>query len=143
MITDPEACSLVAASYTAVPTIQVSDVRLVITRQPAMTIVAIPGTREDVLADWIRDLSAMPHESRTHPRLGECHDGCLSGAESVLDAALNALDDVYLYDIDSLEQIVRQSLEVRRAEVVRCEKMIDQHVGEYVGWMRNHIAFLT
>jgi glutamyl-tRNA reductase len=58
------------------------------------------------------------------------------------EAALNELDDVYLYDIDSLEEIVRQSLEVRRAEVVRCEKMIDQHVAEFVGWMRNHIAFL-
>ena len=58
------------------------------------------------------------------------------------EASLNELENVYLYDIDSLEQIVRQSLEVRRAEVVRCEKMIDQHVGEFVGWMRNHIAFL-
>ena len=58
------------------------------------------------------------------------------------EASLNELDGVYLYDIDSLEQIVRQSLEVRRAEVVRCEKMIDQHVSEFVGWMRNHIAFL-
>ena len=55
---------------------------------------------------------------------------------------MNDLDGVYLYDIDSLEEIVRQSLEVRRAEVVRCEKMIDQHVAEFVGWMRNHIAFL-
>lgn len=58
------------------------------------------------------------------------------------EASLNDLDGVYLYDIDSLEEIVRQSLEVRRAEVVRCEKMIDQHVGEFVGWMRNHISFL-
>jgi len=58
------------------------------------------------------------------------------------EAALNELDGVYLYDIDSLEEIVRQSLEVRRAEVVRCEKLIDQHVAEFVGWTRNHIAFL-
>jgi glutamyl-tRNA reductase len=59
------------------------------------------------------------------------------------EASVNDLENVYLYDIDSLEEIVRQSLEVRRAEVVRCEKMIDQHVGEYVAWMRNHISFLT
>ena len=58
-----------------------------------------------------------------------------------VEPALNDLENVYLYDIDSLEQIVHQSLEVRRAEVVRCEKMIDQHVGEFVGWMRNHMAF--
>jgi glutamyl-tRNA reductase len=58
------------------------------------------------------------------------------------EASVNDLDNVYLYDMDSLEQVVRQSLEVRQAEVVRCEKMIDQHVGEFVGWMRNHTAFL-
>lgn len=59
------------------------------------------------------------------------------------EASLNDLDNVYLYDMDSLEDIVRQSLEVRRAEVMRCEKMIDQHVAEFVAWMRNHTAFLT
>ncbi|MFA7345974.1 MAG: glutamyl-tRNA reductase [Terrimicrobiaceae bacterium] len=59
------------------------------------------------------------------------------------EASVNDLENVYLYDIDSLEQIVRESLEVRRAEVVRCEKMIDQHVGEFVGWMRDHISFLA
>ena len=58
------------------------------------------------------------------------------------EVSVNDLDNVYLYDMDSLEQVVRQSLEVRQAEVSRCEKMIDQHVGEFVGWMRNHTAFL-
>ncbi len=58
------------------------------------------------------------------------------------ESSVNELENVYLYDIDSLEQIVRQSLEVRRAEVVRCEKMIDQHVSDFVTWMRTHTAFL-
>ena len=58
------------------------------------------------------------------------------------EPSVNDLDNVYLYDIDSLEHVVRQSLEVRQAEVVRCEKMIDQHVGEFVGWMCNHTAFM-
>ncbi len=56
-----------------------------------------------------------------------------------VEAAVDALENVYLYDIDSLEQIVRQSLEVRQAEVVRCEQMIDRHVGSFVSWMRTHI----
>jgi len=55
-----------------------------------------------------------------------------------VDASVNELDDVYLYDIDSLEEIIRQSLEVRRAEIVRCEQMIDHHVGDFVSWMRHH-----
>lgn len=58
------------------------------------------------------------------------------------EPTLNELENVYLYDIDSLEQIVRQALEVRQAEVVRCEKMIDRHVAEFVGWMRNHTTFI-
>lgn len=57
------------------------------------------------------------------------------------EPSLNELENVYLYDIDSLEQIVRQTLEIRQAEVVRCEQMIDRHVGDFVGWMRNHSAF--
>jgi len=54
------------------------------------------------------------------------------------EPSLNELENVYLYDIDSLEQIVRQSLDVRRAEVVRCEQMIDSHVGDFMTWMRTH-----
>ncbi|MEI6278809.1 MAG: glutamyl-tRNA reductase [Verrucomicrobiae bacterium] len=60
-----------------------------------------------------------------------------------VEASVNDLENVYLYDIDSLEQIVRQSLEVRRAEIVRCEKMIEHHVREFVEWTRTHISFLA
>lgn len=55
-----------------------------------------------------------------------------------VEAAVNDLEGVYLYDIDSLEGIVRQSLEVRRSEILRCEEMISDHVGSFVTWMRNH-----
>ncbi len=55
-----------------------------------------------------------------------------------VEPSVNGLEDVYLYDIDSLEQIVRQSLDIRRAEVVRCERMIDDHVGDFLHWMRHH-----
>jgi glutamyl-tRNA reductase len=58
-----------------------------------------------------------------------------------VEASVNKLENVYLFDIDSLEKIANESLEVRRAEVVRCEHLIDQHVSEFVAWMRNHIAF--
>lgn len=57
------------------------------------------------------------------------------------EAAINELDDVYLYDIDSLESIVKQSIETRRSEVLRCEEMISSHVGSFVGWLRSHYEF--
>lgn len=58
-----------------------------------------------------------------------------------VEPAVNELDGVYLYDVDSLENIVRQSLEVRRSEIIRCEQMIADHVGSFVTWLRQHREF--
>jgi hypothetical protein len=103
LLADLDACAAVSDAYGAVPSIAVGDVRLVITRKPWGSMIAIPGTRKDVLADWIRDLAALPHESRTHPQLGECHSGCLSGAEMAFDPALRAIgDDPYILALHSL-----------------------------------------
>jgi glutamyl-tRNA reductase len=55
-----------------------------------------------------------------------------------VDPAVNSLENVYLYDIDSLEEIARQSIEVRQAEIARCETMIDRHTTDFITWMRNH-----
>jgi glutamyl-tRNA reductase len=55
-----------------------------------------------------------------------------------VDASVNGLENVYLYDIDSIEEIARQSLNVRQAEIVRCEALIDTHVVDFMHWMRNH-----
>lgn len=53
------------------------------------------------------------------------------------DSAINDLDGVFLYDIDSLEQIASESLTVRRKEVDRCESLIEEHVGGFIGWLRS------
>jgi glutamyl-tRNA reductase len=44
---------------------------------------------------------------------------------------VNALDGVYLYDIDSLQSIAEQSLATRRAQVAAAEEIISQHVAEF------------
>lgn len=55
------------------------------------------------------------------------------------DPAINDLDGVFLYDIDSLEQIATQSLDIRRQEVIRCEALIDEQVGGFLNWLnRTH-----
>jgi glutamyl-tRNA reductase len=59
------------------------------------------------------------------------------------DPALNNVDGVFLYDIDSLQDIVNQTLEVRRGELERCERMVTEHVGAFVGWLRTHHQFRT
>jgi len=53
------------------------------------------------------------------------------------DPAINGMDGIFLYDIDSLEQIASQSLDIRRQEVVRCESLIEDHVGGFLSWMRS------
>src|SRR5947207_4634511 len=48
-----------------------------------------------------------------------------------VDPSVNALDGVYLYDIDSLQSIAEQSLAMRREQVAVAEQIIAQHVTEF------------
>jgi len=57
-----------------------------------------------------------------------------------VDPAVNKLDGVYVYDIDSLQAIAAQSLAVRKQELAVCEQMIDRHVDEFSAWLaRAHL----
>lgn len=51
------------------------------------------------------------------------------------EAGVNDLDGVYLYDIDALQGIADASMQVRRAELARCEEMIERHVAEFSEWL--------
>jgi len=48
-----------------------------------------------------------------------------------VDADVDALDGVYLYDIDSLQSIADQSLAMRREQIDAAEQIIAQHVAEF------------
>jgi glutamyl-tRNA reductase len=48
-----------------------------------------------------------------------------------VDANVDALDGVYLYDIDSLQSIAEQSLAMRREQIAAAEEIIAQHVSEF------------
>ena len=52
-----------------------------------------------------------------------------------IEASVNEIEGVYLYDIDALQGIADQSMNVRRQELVRCEEMIERHVAEYSKWL--------
>ena len=51
------------------------------------------------------------------------------------EPAVNDLDGVYLYDIDSLQRIASESLAVRQGELAACEEMIERHVAEFSEWL--------
>lgn len=90
--------------------------------------------------------TAAPHPVVTRDRLMSLLRGREERPLFIIDLAVprdvepsvNDFENVYLYDMDSIEQIVQRSFEVRRSEIVRCERMIDQHVGDFIKWMRTH-----
>jgi glutamyl-tRNA reductase len=51
------------------------------------------------------------------------------------EPGVNELDGVYLYDIDALQEIADASMQVRRAELAKCEEMIERHVGQFREWL--------
>ncbi|HET7363994.1 MAG TPA: glutamyl-tRNA reductase [Burkholderiales bacterium] len=46
------------------------------------------------------------------------------------------LDDVFLYTLDDLGQVVRANLDARRSAVAQAEAIIDTQVGQFMYWMR-------
>ena len=52
-----------------------------------------------------------------------------------MEPAVNDLDGVYLYDIDSLQAIASHSMDIRRQELVICEQIIERHATEFGEWL--------
>ena len=49
-------------------------------------------------------------------------------------AGVNELDNVYLYDMDNLEQVARQNAELRKAEMSRCLDIVEKQVDAFMCW---------
>lgn len=54
-----------------------------------------------------------------------------------IDPAVNELDDVFLYDIDSLNGVVESNLEERMREAERAEHIIGEEMGEFERWLES------
>jgi glutamyl-tRNA reductase len=52
-----------------------------------------------------------------------------------IDPAINALDNVYLYDIDDLQHMVQENLKARQREAALGEAMIEREVEEVLRWL--------
>jgi glutamyl-tRNA reductase len=52
-----------------------------------------------------------------------------------IEAEVGELDDVFLYTLDDLGQIVEQGIESRQAAVVEAEAIIDDRVQNFLHWM--------
>jgi glutamyl-tRNA reductase len=52
------------------------------------------------------------------------------------------LTDVYLYDIDDLQQIAQQNIAAREREVAACRALIHEHLERFMKWFDNNRAAL-
>ena len=55
-----------------------------------------------------------------------------------IDPAAADLDDVYLYTVDDLKDIIQDNLRSRQAAAAQAEEMIDNQVEHFMAWLRTH-----
>jgi glutamyl-tRNA reductase len=54
-----------------------------------------------------------------------------------IDPTINALNNVYVYDIDDLKGVIDENIEDRNREAMKAERMIDEAVINFRHWMEN------
>lgn len=93
-------------------------------------------------ADIVAAATAAPHIVLTRELVSRAMPGGARKPLCILDIALprdvepavGELENVFLYDIDDLEQIVRGSLARRRDEVPAAERIVLEAVADYWNW---------
>jgi glutamyl-tRNA reductase len=118
----------------------------------AAALAAITGGRAIRFEDWeqeFRDLdilvssTAAPHAIITLEKLAPVLRSRRHRPLFMIDLAMprdiepavNNLDGVYLYDLDSLQAMTARTLEVRRQEAENCHRLIDHHVQDFQHWV--------
>lgn len=62
---------------------------------------------------------------------------CDLGVPRNVEAAVGDLDDVYLYALDDLAQVVAEGQDRRRDAAMRAESLVADQVDEFMGWWRS------
>jgi glutamyl-tRNA reductase len=52
-----------------------------------------------------------------------------------IDPEINKIDNVYLYDVDDLQEVVDTNIHGRKVEAEKAEKIIDEEVDKFTRWM--------
>ncbi|MDR2054637.1 MAG: glutamyl-tRNA reductase [Desulfovibrio sp.] len=52
-----------------------------------------------------------------------------------IDPDVNSLDNVYLYDIDDLKEVVEENIAGRRDEAERAREIVNEEVAAFAGWL--------
>jgi glutamyl-tRNA reductase len=54
-----------------------------------------------------------------------------------IDPKINAINNVYVYDIDDLNAVIHENVEDRRREAIRAERIVDEAVIQFGRWFEN------
>jgi glutamyl-tRNA reductase len=54
-----------------------------------------------------------------------------------IDPKINDLDNVYLYDVDDLQEVVQSNLKERQKEAHKAEGIVEQEIGQFYRWLEN------
>ena len=60
-----------------------------------------------------------------------------------IDPAADGIENVYLYNIDNLQDIVDENVKNRRREALKAEEIIKEEVGQYANWLKELKAVPT
>jgi glutamyl-tRNA reductase len=94
-------------------------------------------------ADIVISSTSAPEYVITKEKLEKARKGSRGRALFIIDIALprdvdpavNDINDVYLYDIDHLSNVVDANLAERQREVVHVEEIIKEEVRNYLSWV--------
>ncbi len=54
-----------------------------------------------------------------------------------IEPEVDTLEDVYLYTVDDLEEVIQENLQSRREAALQAEEIIDHQVARFMAWMRS------
>lgn len=53
-----------------------------------------------------------------------------------IDPVASSLENVYLYNIDNLQDIVDENMNIRKKEAIKAEMIVEEEVAKYVNWQK-------
>lgn len=60
-----------------------------------------------------------------------------------IDPAIEQLEDIYLYSVDDMQGIIQENMKSREAAAEEAQDIIDEHVSQFMGWIRTRDAVPT
>ena len=60
-----------------------------------------------------------------------------------IDPAIDSIDNVYLYNIDNLQDIVDDNMNIRKREAIKAEAIVEEEITRYTDWLKELEAVPT